>query len=110
MDEINGDATPSVPVPSGPSETEPEHESVAAPGTAAVSTSSRSGAAVTIAVLWAIAALIIGFGFITSVEDGTYGGDAYTDIQNTGAQTVRAIGWLIISTGPLSLVMALSRR
>lgn len=63
-----------------------------------------------IAVVWAIAAAVIGAVFIFGTRDLAYGGDAYTGIQNTGAQTVRALGWLIFATGPIGLIIALSRR
>lgn len=83
--------------------------SAAAPASMPPSVREKSNAALTVAILWAIVAVIVGLKFITGTEDGEYGGDAYTDIQNTGAQTVRALGWVIISTGPLGLVTALSR-
>ena len=69
-----------------------------------------TNAALVIAVLWAIAAVIVGVVFITSTPDLEYGGDAYTGIQQAAAQTARAVGWLIISTGALGLVIASSRR
>lgn len=70
----------------------------------------RRNTALVIAVLWAIAALIIGLRFITSTPDMEYGGDAYTGIQQAAAQTARAIGFLIIGTGALGLIVATSRR
>lgn len=39
-----------------------------------------------------------------------YGGDAYTGIQQAAAQMARAIGFLIIGSGALGLVIATSRR
>lgn len=71
---------------------------------------SSDNSATVIAVLWAVVAIIIGIAVITGVDDEQYGGDAYTGIQNTTAQGVRAIGWLIISTGPLGIIIARSRR
>lgn len=62
-----------------------------------------------IAILWAIAAVIIGLVFIFSVNAETYGGDAYTGIEAAIVQAVHAVGWVIISTGILGLVIAGSR-
>lgn len=66
--------------------------------------------ALVFAILWAIAAVIIGFHFITSTPDAEYGGDAYTGIQQAAAQTARAVGFLVIGTGVLGLVIANSGR
>lgn len=96
----------------------PVHASAQAPianETAATASGSASseggrGGALILAVIWLVAAVIIGGVTIASVEESAYGGDAYTDIQNAGVATVRALGWLIISTGPLGLIIALSRR
>ena len=66
--------------------------------------------ALVIAVLWAIAATIIGIYFISSTHNLEYGGDAYTGMQQAAAQTARAVGFLIIGTGALGLVIANSRR
>ncbi len=71
---------------------------------------SSSDSALVVAVLWAIAALIIGIYFISSTHNMEYGGDAYTGIQQAAAQTARAVGFLIIGTGALGLVIATSRR
>lgn len=96
----------------------PVRESAEAP-TATQTTATASGSAsnegggsgaLILAVIWLVAAVIIGGITIAGVEESAYGGDAYTDIQNAGVATVRAIGWLIISTGPLGLIIALSRR
>lgn len=62
-----------------------------------------------IAILWAIAAVIIGLVFIFSVNAETYGGDAYTGIEAAIVQAVHAVGWIIIGTGVLGLVIAGSR-
>jgi hypothetical protein len=70
---------------------------------------SGSGA-VGLAVVWLVISVIVGLVFILGTESAEYGGDAYTGIQNAGAQTVRALGVLIIGTGVLGLITALSRR
>lgn len=72
--------------------------------------SGNSNAAVVVAILWLIAAVFIGANFISSTTLERYGGDAYTGIQQAAAQTARAVGWLIIGTGVLGLVTALSHR
>jgi|GEM_PF-5783843 len=81
-----------------------------APAGAPAAQDRSNGAALAVAVIWALIAAIVGLVFILGTEDVAYGGDAYTGIQNTGAQTVRAVGWLILATGPLGLIIALSRR
>lgn len=70
----------------------------------------RPNPALAVAIVWAIAAAIIGAVFIFGTQDQAYGGAAYTGIQNTGAGTVRALGWLIIATGPLGIIVALANR
>jgi len=81
------------------------------PATAtSAATKGPSGAALTVAIGWLIVAAIVGIKFIAGAQHEAYGGDAYTGIQNTGADTVRALGWLIIATGPIGLIVALSRR
>jgi hypothetical protein len=62
-----------------------------------------------VAILWAIAAVIIGLVFVFGVNAETYGGDAYTGIEAAIVQAVHAVGWVIISMGVLGLVIAGSR-
>lgn len=68
-----------------------------------------AGVALTIAILWAITALIVGIVFIGSTQDIEYGGDAYSGIQQAAAQTARAVGWLIIGSGVLGILIALRK-
>lgn len=75
----------------------------------APATSASSGG-LGLAIVWLIISAIVGATFILGADSGEYGGDAYTDIQNASAQTVRALGVLIIGTGVLGLITALSRR
>ena len=82
---------------------------VSAPAPAAPADTSTNPALV-VSILWAIAAGVIGLVFIFGAQDQAYGGDAYTGIQNTGAATVRALGWLIISTGAVGLIIGTRRR
>jgi len=100
----------SQPTPALTSATPPTREATVEAGTPSTGGSTVNGGALTVAILWMIVAVIVGVMFITGAENQEYGGDAYTGIQNTGAQTVRALGWLIIATGPLGLIVALSRR
>ena len=60
--------------------------------------------------MWTFVAAVAGAYFIFFTHDQGYRGDAYELNTNTGAQTVRALGWLILSTGPVGLIVALSRR
>jgi len=71
---------------------------------------SSTNAGLVIAVLWAAISVIAGLIFILGTPDIEYGGDAYTGIQAAAAQTARAVGWLIIATGALGLVIATTRR
>jgi len=65
--------------------------------------------ALVVAIIWAIAAVIIGLIFIFGVNSETYGGDAYTGIEGAIVQAVHAVGWVIISTGALGVIIAGSR-
>jgi len=61
------------------------------------------------AIVWAVAAAIIGLVFIFGVSAETYGGDAYTGIEGAIVSAVHAIGWVIVSSGVLGLVLAGTR-
>jgi uncharacterized membrane protein len=65
--------------------------------------------ALIVAILWAIAAVIVGLVFILGVNGEAYGGDAYTGIEAAIVTAVHAVGWVIISTGVLGVVIAGSR-
>ncbi|WP_187264862.1 DUF2510 domain-containing protein [Homoserinibacter sp. GY 40078] len=60
------------------------------------------------AVLWAIIATVVGCVYIFGTQDVVYSDDA--GIPDTGAQIVRGIGWLIIGSGVLGVIIAASRR
>lgn len=62
-----------------------------------------------VAVIWAIAAVIVGLVFILGVNAEAYGGDAYTGIEAAIVAAVHAVGWVIIATGVLGLVIAGSK-
>lgn len=79
-------------------------------GSRPAAASSAWGPGLAVALAWAVVALIVGGTYVLGTQDIAYGGDAYTGIQNAGAQSVRALGWLIIATGPLAVVIALARR
>jgi hypothetical protein len=69
----------------------------------------QSLAAVVIASVWMIASILIGMTFIRT-DFEVYGGDAYTGIQNAVVVATRALGWIIIGTGVLGLVIAMERK
>ncbi len=62
-----------------------------------------------LAMIWAVLAVIIGAVIIAGAQTEAYGGDAYTGMQNATVHVARAVGWLIISTGALGLIIARSR-
>ncbi len=95
------------PLPGQPKRAERD---VATRGTETSSENSSWDPALLGAIFWAVVAAIVGGSYIFGTQDISYGGDAYTGIQNAGAQTVRAVGWLIVATGPLGIITALSRR
>ena len=81
------------------------------PSTAPTANPKSSGqGGLVLASVWALAAVIIGGMVISGAESEAYGGDAYTGMQNATVQVAKAVGWLILSTGPLGLINALSRR
>jgi|GEM_PF-4269281 hypothetical protein len=62
-----------------------------------------------IASLWMVVALSAGMNFINATRMETYGGDAYTGIQNAVARGTTALGFLIIGTGVIAVVAAFRR-
>ena len=62
-----------------------------------------------VATIWLAAALGAGLYFIFGVNAETYGGDAYTGIEAAIVTAVKGIGWLLIGSGVLGLVVAGSR-
>ena len=65
--------------------------------------------ALAVAIVWAIAAISIGLYFVFGVTASVYGGDAYTGIEAAIVTAIKAVGWLIVSSGVLGVVIAGSR-
>lgn len=61
-----------------------------------------------IASLWMVVALSAGMNFINSTRMETYG-NAYTGIQNAVARGTTALGFLIIGTGVIAVVVSFRR-
>jgi len=62
-----------------------------------------------IASLWMVVALSAGMNFINATKYVSYGGDAYTGIQNAVARGTNALGFIIIGTGVIAVVAAFRR-
>jgi hypothetical protein len=62
-----------------------------------------------VASIWLAASILIGIGLINGAQLVTYGGDAYTGIQNAAARTTIAVGWVVIGTGVIAFVTAFRR-
>ncbi len=65
-----------------------------------------SPASMMIAVIWALVAVILAIVLLAGAQDGTYGGDAYTGIQNAVMLAVRGIAFLLFGSAALGLVVA----
>ena len=59
---------------------------------------------------WAAVATVLAIALFSMSPMESYGGDAYTGIQNAAAWTARGVAFLIFATGPLGLITAYSRR
>ena len=59
---------------------------------------------------WAAVATVLAIVVFVMSPMESYGGDAYTGIQNAAAWTARGVAILIFATGPLGLITAYSRR
>lgn len=68
-----------------------------------------SPASLAVAVIWAIAAVSFAIVLLSGAKDGTYGGDAYTGIQNAVMLAVRGIAFLLFGSAALGLVIATRR-
>lgn len=62
-----------------------------------------------VATVWAIVAVIFAIILLVSAQDASYGGDAYTGIQNAVMLAVRGIAFLLFGSAALGFVIA-SRR
>ena len=60
----------------------------------------------TIAKVWLVLSLLAGSGTMIGTRFETYGGDAYTGLQNAIARGNIALGWVIIGTGVLAFIVA----
>ena len=69
-----------------------------------------SAAPLVFAWIWFAISMIAGAQFILGTQFDRYGGDAYTGIQNAVARGTNALGFLIIGTGFLAVVIALRSR
>jgi hypothetical protein len=70
---------------------------------------SPSSASLTVAVIWALAAVIFAMVLLSGAEDAAYGGDAYTGIQNAVMLAVRGIAFLLFGSAALGIVIATRR-
>jgi len=62
-----------------------------------------------IAWLWAAVAVIMAIVLIAGAQDESYGGDAYTGMQNAVMLAVRGIAFLLIGSAALGLIVAYKR-
>ena len=105
---INGDPT-AARIAQHSSEVPPETDSTpasVAPVVAASPSTSVTHWSLIVAIIWALASVIVGLVFIFGVHPETYGGDAYTGIEAAIVTAVHAVGWLIIGSGVLGLLVA----
>jgi len=83
------------------------HESTEAPAPAPVASDPYWVGAIVVAILWALLAIIVAIVLLTTTKAESYGGDAYTGIQNAVVVAVHGIAWLLIGSGALGLIVAL---
>jgi hypothetical protein len=71
------------------------------------STRDRADVALTVAILWLIATVIIGLIFIFGAKNITFGGDAFTELQNAMVNAVRLLAFLLMGSriGLLAIVL-----
>lgn len=62
-----------------------------------------------VAIIWAVAAVIAAIALFVSAKDVSYGGDAYTGMQNAINLAVRGIALLLLGSGALGLIIATRR-
>lgn len=62
-----------------------------------------------VSLIWLVISVVVGFRLIVTTRLATYGGDAYTGIQNAAAQTTVSVGWVVIGTGVIAFVIAWRR-
>jgi hypothetical protein len=68
-----------------------------------------SKASLVIAGIWAGVAVILAIVLLTAAQDESYGGDAYTGMQNAVMLAVRGIACLLFGSAALGLVVATRR-
>lgn len=83
-------------------ETTPQPE----PGTPTPTVAKPNRLARTVANIWFALSLLAGVGTMVGSRFETYGGDAYTGLQNAIARGNIALGWVIIGTGMLTFVVS----
>jgi|GEM_PF-3442939 len=88
---------------------QPADRPVPPPEPTNAATKIQGAAGLVVAAIWLVIAIIVGLVLIFGAEDVRFGADAYTEMQNTMADAVRGIGWLIIGSGvaPLALILTL---
>ena len=74
-----------------------------------ITSSDYPPAAISVAVVWAVAAVIFAIILLVNAKDESYCGDAYTGIQNSVAWAVRGIAFLFFGSGALGIVIAARR-
>ena len=90
-------------------DTTPEPVTSAEPDPTPDWSTSVSPASMTVAVIWAIAAVIFALILLSGANDEAYGGDAYTGIQNAVMLAVRGIAFLLFGSAALGFVIATRR-
>ena len=68
-----------------------------------------SSAALVIASVWAVVAVTFAAVLLVGAQDVSYGGDAYTGIQNAVMLAVRGIAFLLFGSAALGFVIATRR-
>jgi small-conductance mechanosensitive channel len=65
-----------------------------------------SSASLVVAGIWAAVAVILAIVLLAAAKDESYGGDAYTGIQNAVMLAVRGIAFLLLGSAALGFVIA----
>jgi hypothetical protein len=66
-------------------------------------------ASLIVAMIWGVIAVILAIVLLAAATDGTYGGEAYTGIQNAVMLAVRGIAFLLFGSAALGFVIATRR-
>ena len=65
--------------------------------------------AMLVAIIWAVLATVFALVLLNNTPYETYGGDAYTGIQNATMLAVRGIALLLLGSGALGIIVASPR-